>query len=161
MDMQTGKVPEDGLPRQNFAVFSLQRRVFARSNIGVIFINKQSIHYEPPGDPEAPVYAQYNRNLGLEYNLASSNNLWTGKAIVLKSYSPDTHGKDFTHAANLQYADRRLMVAWQHEYVGANYNAEVGYVPRKNFFRINPQAAYLFFPTGEAVLSHGPRLSAS
>jgi hypothetical protein len=161
MDVQTGKVSEDALPRQNFAVFSLQRRVFARSNIGIIFINKQSIHYEPPDDPDVPVYSEYNRNVGLEYNLASSNNLWTGKAIALKSYSPETRGKDFTHAANLQYANRRLMVAWQHEYVGANYNAEAGYVPRKNFYRINPQAGYLFFPTGETVLSHGPKFSAS
>jgi len=161
MDMQTAEVEEEFLPRQNFAVISLQRRVFARSNIGFIFINKQSLEYQPPDDPEAPVYSQYNRNFGLEYNLASSNNLWTGKALVLKSASPDVSGKDFTHAANLQYSNRRFTVGWQHEYVGENYNAEVGYVPRKDFIRIYPQAGYLFFPKGNKVLSHGPKLSAS
>src|SRR6187200_2350 len=36
MDIQTGKVEEDYLPRQNFAVIALQRKVFARSNIGVV-----------------------------------------------------------------------------------------------------------------------------
>jgi hypothetical protein len=161
MDMQTAEVEEEFLPRQNFAVISLQRRVFARSNIGFIFINKQSLEYQPPDDPEAPVYSQYNRNFGLEYNLASSNNLWTGKALVLKSASPDVSGKDITHAANLQYSNRRLTVGWQHEYVGENYNAEVGYVPRKDFVRIYPQAGYLFFPKGNKILSHGPKLSAS
>ena len=45
MDIQTGKVEEDYLPRQNFAVLALQRRVFARSNVGLIFINKQSLNY--------------------------------------------------------------------------------------------------------------------
>ena len=35
MDMQTASVDEIGLPAQNFAIVSLQRRVFARSNIGV------------------------------------------------------------------------------------------------------------------------------
>ncbi|MCU0359073.1 MAG: carbohydrate binding family 9 domain-containing protein, partial [Cyclobacteriaceae bacterium] len=85
MDMQTGSVDETALPDQNFAVLALQRRVFARSNIGMIFINKQSLNYTPPSDPEMPVYSQYNRNLGLEYNLASSNNIWTGKALFLKS----------------------------------------------------------------------------
>ena len=131
MDMQTAEVEEEFLPRQNFAVVALQRKVFARSNIGVIFINKKSLNYQPGENPDAPVYSEYNRNLGLEYNLASSNNLWTGKALFLKSFSPDKKGKDVTHAANLQYANRRLLLSWQHEYVGENYNAEVGYVPRK------------------------------
>ena len=161
MDMQTAKVEEEFLPQQNFAVVSLQRRVFARSNVGFIFINKQSLDYQLPDNPDAPVYTQYNRNFGLEYNLASSNNVWTGKALVLKSFTPDISGKDFTHAANLQYFNRRLTMSWQHEYVGENYNAEVGYVPRKNFIRIFPQAAYLFFPKGKKILSHGPKLSSS
>ncbi|MDH4091684.1 MAG: carbohydrate binding family 9 domain-containing protein [Cyclobacteriaceae bacterium] len=161
MDMQTAKVSNEYLPRQNFAVMALQRRVFARSNIGFIFINKQSINYELSEDPDAPVYSQYNRNLGLEYNLASSNNLWTGKTLFLKSFSPDKSGKDFTHAANLQYKNRRLLLSWQHEYVGENYNAEVGYVPRRKFVRINPQFGYLFFPKGKNILSHGPTLSTS
>ncbi len=160
MDIQTGKVEEEYLPRQNFAVVALQRRVFARSNIGLIFINKHSLNYEPSEDPAVPVYSEYNRNIGLEYNLASSNNLWTGKALFLKSFSPDKEGKEFTHAANLQYFDRKLLLAWQHEYVGENYNAEVGYVPRKKFIKLNPQAGYLFFPKGKTILSHGPKVSA-
>lgn len=161
MDMQTSDVEESDLPRQNFAVIALQRRVFARSNVGFIFINKQSLNYEPSEDPNVPVYSKYNRNFGLEYNLASSNNMWTGKAVVLKSLSPDKSAKDYTHAANLQYFNRRLTMSWQHEYVGANYNAEVGYVPRKNFIKINPQAAYLFFPKGKTILSHGPRFGST
>jgi hypothetical protein len=74
-----GKVREMHLPRQNFAVFALQRRVFSRSNVGVIFIDKESMNYTPSEDPALPVYSAFNRNLGLEYNLASSNNLWTEK----------------------------------------------------------------------------------
>ncbi|MEJ7643159.1 MAG: DUF5916 domain-containing protein [Chryseolinea sp.] len=161
MDIQTGDVKSQHLPKQNFAVFALQRRVFARSNIGLIFINKESLNYTPSDDPATPVYSQYNRNVGLEYNLASSNNLWTGKTLVLKSFSPGKSSKDLAHAANLQYADRRLSIAWEHEFVGENYNAEVGYVPRRNFIKVNPQGGYLFFPTGKRILSHGPKLSSS
>ena len=29
-------------------------------------------------------YSLYNRNIGVEYNLASSNNIWTGKVHVAK-----------------------------------------------------------------------------
>ncbi|HTE31046.1 MAG TPA: DUF5916 domain-containing protein, partial [Chryseolinea sp.] len=161
MDMQTDEVESQYLPKQNFAVFALQRRLFARSNIGFIFVNKQSLGYQHNGDPAVPLYSQYNRNIGLEYNLASSSNLWTGKALFLKSFSPDQTSKDFTHAANLQYSDRRLLLSWQHEFVGQNYNAEVGYVPRRNFIKLNPQVGYLFFPKGKTILSHGPKISST
>ncbi|MDQ6762205.1 MAG: carbohydrate binding family 9 domain-containing protein, partial [Bacteroidota bacterium] len=71
MDMQTGTVGESGLPSQNFVVVSAQRRVFSRSNIGFIFINKQSINYRTAPDSGKPAYSRYNRNAGIEYNLAS------------------------------------------------------------------------------------------
>lgn len=156
MDIQTDGIDSINLPRQNFAVVAIQRRVFKRSNIGAIFINKQSINYTPSTDPTLTTYSQYNRNVGLEYNLASSNNLWTGKALALKSISPNSKGDDFTHAANLQYFSRHWQVSGQYEYVGQNYNAEVGYVPRKGYLKVNPLVAYLFFPKKSIVLSHGP-----
>ncbi|WP_276368225.1 DUF5916 domain-containing protein [Chryseolinea sp. H1M3-3] len=161
MNMQTDKVSKDYLPRQNFAVVALQRRIFSRSNVGVIFIDKESMNYTPSDNPSLPVYSKFNRNLGLEYNLASSNNLWTGKALLLKSFNPEKRDKELSHAANLQYASRRLTVSWQHEYVGENYNAEVGYVPRKNYVKINPVLSYLFFPKSKSVLSHGPKVSST
>jgi hypothetical protein len=161
MDMKTGKVTERDLPEQNFAVFALQRRVFARSNIGMIFVNKQSLNYSPGTDPEMPVYTQYNRNLGFEYNLASSNNLWTGKALYLKSFSPQSKGEDYTTAANLTYASRKWNITWQHEYVGKKYLAEVGYVPRQGYVKFTPQVARLFFPKSKHILSHGPMLNAN
>jgi hypothetical protein len=160
MDVQTGKVDSMELPAQNFAVVALQRRVFARSNIGFLFINKQSVSYTP-ADSAKHLYTAYNRNFGLEYNLASSNNMWTGKAMLLKSFSPGLKGKDWVHAANLLYTRRKWIAGWQHEMVGSNYTAEVGYVPRKDYIKLNPSAARLFFPTKGKILSHGPRLSSS
>ncbi|WP_128543601.1 carbohydrate binding family 9 domain-containing protein [Larkinella soli] len=159
MDMQTGKVGEVGLPAQNFAVVALQRQVFARSNIGAILINKESLNYTP--EAGKPAYSQYNRNLGLEYNLASSNNQWTGKALFLKSFSPGVRSHDATHAANLLYNTRRWLIGGQYEYVGQNYNPEVGYVPRRGYFRWNGQIGYTFFPKGGSILSHGPTLQST
>lgn len=160
MDMQTESVEAAGLPAQNFAVVALQRRVFARSNIGLLISNKESINYNPSPTSDLPVYSQYNRNIGLEYNLASSNNLWTGKALFMKSFSPEVTGKDFVQAANLRYASRNWNISWQHEYVGGNFNAEAGYVPRKDYIKITPQVAYNFFPKSRLLLSHGPSIGA-
>ncbi len=157
MNMQTGEVDEQSLPAQNFTVMALQRQVGTRSNIGAIFINKQSLNYNPEATEEAsPIYSQFNRNLGLEYNLASANNLWTGKALVLKSFGPDQSSNGFVHAANLRYASGNLTWNWQHEYVSANYTAEVGFVPRRSYYKLNPTIGYRFFPKSEKILSHGP-----
>ncbi|WP_277479440.1 DUF5916 domain-containing protein [Catalinimonas alkaloidigena] len=161
MNMQTGKVEETGLPAQNFAVAAVQRRVFARSNIGLIVVDKESLNYTPSDDPQMPEYSQYNRNIGLEYNLASSNNLWTGKALYLRSFSPEERENNVVHAANLNYESRKLSLRWQHEYVGEGYTAEVGYVPRRNYIKLNPEAEYRFFPDNSSVVSHGPTISST
>jgi len=154
MNMQTAKIA--GLPSQNFAVASLQRKIFARSNIGAIFINKQSLSLQP--EHAAASISKYNRNAGLEYNLASSSNTWTGKAVVMKSFSPGRKGNDFMQAANLQYISGNWNINWQHEFVGRNYNAEVGFVPRTGYINLSPQASYLFFPKKGTLVSHGPKV---
>lgn len=159
MNMQTAKVDEELLPAQNFSVLSLQRKVFARSNIGLLVINKETIDNKPNPDPKKPSYTDYNRNIGVEYNLASSNNQWLGKAFVLKSFSPNKNGREYTHGANLTYASRKLVASWQHEYVGKDFVAEVGYVPRTGYIKFNPQVSYLLFPKGKTILSHGPLAS--
>jgi hypothetical protein len=164
MDMQTSAVDDStALPAQNFAVAAVQRRLFARSYVGAFFINKQSMNYETPTDPSVPAYSLYNRNAGLEYNLASRNNQWTGKGLVFKSMSPGAKaGADnWVYAGHLQYFGRHWLTSMQIERVGPDYIAEVGYVPRVNFTRIGPQAAYLFFPKSKNILSHGPKVISS
>ncbi|MDO9373390.1 MAG: DUF5916 domain-containing protein [Ferruginibacter sp.] len=161
MYMQTKAVDATGLPAQDFSVLALQRRVFARSNIRFMLVNKESLHYDPSKDSTKPTYSQYNRNFGVEYNLASRNNAFTGKAMVLKSLSPGKNSGSLVHAANLQYTNKVWTVLGQYEYVGKNYNAEAGYVPRNGYFKMNTQVGYLFFPKQGKVLSHGPILNST
>jgi Domain of unknown function (DUF5916)/Carbohydrate family 9 binding domain-like len=157
MDMQTGTVDSIGLPQQNFAVLALQRKVFARSNIGFLWVNKQSIDYNPMKDSTYPQYTTYNRTFGLEFNLASNNNFWTGKQLVMKSYTPDLTGKNWVVAGNLQYSSRKWLINGAYQYIGSNYRAEAGYIPRTGFIRFYPQVSYYLFPNGGAVLSQGPQ----
>jgi hypothetical protein len=135
--------------------------VFARSNISAIFINKESLNYSPEPEDSA-AYSQYNRNFGVEYNLASSDNIWTGKFLYHKSFTPDVSGSDYTHASELVYSTKKLTAEWHHEYVGRNYNAEVGYVPRGNYYSFNPRIRYNFFPKKSGkIVSHGPHLGSN
>ena len=161
MDMQTGAVEEAGLSGQNFAALALQRQVFSRSNVTLLMVNKQSLNNVSTISNEQMDTLAYNRNIGIEYKLASSNNLWTGKALFLKSFSPASSGKDFTAAGNLSYQTRQWTIEGQYEYVGENYTAEVGYVPRTDFIRLNPEIAYNFLPKKGFLNTHGPSLRMS
>ncbi len=149
---------QDSLPSNNFSVVAVQRQVLARSNIRLMMVNKDAIRFNSELNG---AYNQYNRNIGGEFNLLSVNNRWSGKAMVLKSFSPNRKGDDFAQAGDLSYNNTNLSVQWQHEYVGSNYNAEVGYVPnalRNGYFKINPNVKYLFFVKSSTLISHGPQL---
>jgi hypothetical protein len=153
MDMQTGNNGQ-GLPAQNFGVLSLQRRVSKRSTVAAIVVNQQTFDYEEVKDKKA--VSSYNRNVGLEYNLASSNNLWTGKLLALKSFTPHVEGRDYVLAGNIGYSARRWNFNVQWENVGKNYRSEAGYTPRTGFHHLLPTAGLLFFPKSKWLLSHGP-----
>ncbi|MFA5244265.1 MAG: DUF5916 domain-containing protein [Pedobacter sp.] len=158
MNMQTSDSGPDQ-PSQNFTVLAVQQKVFARSSIGVLAINKASLNFSPENANKG--VSRYNRVAGLEYNLASANNTWTGKVLAMRSFSPDNKGNGMMQAANLQYISRHWNLNWQHEIIGENYNAEVGYVPRRAYINLSPHAGYLFLPKKGPFVSHGPRLSTS
>lgn len=154
LDMQTGETDGGGAPAQNFGVLTLQRRVFSRSNLTGFFINKQSFDNE-----NYPLQPAYNRNAGLEYNLASKNDVWRGKFLVFKSFDPENPGDDVAAAANLRYNNRKLSWELRQEYVGTNYNPEVGYLPRRGHHRTSYNISYNFFPRSGPILTHSPGMS--
>lgn len=165
LDTQTAS--QDSTPVTNYGVLAIQRKVFARSNVRLMAINKQAIGYSEEVHSHVN---KFNRNLGAEFNLASANNLWTGKVMAFKSFtaaSPGT-GKSqqpfpngWAHAADLAYNKANFFWQWQHEYMGDGYNAEVGYTPnaqRGEYAKINPSIGYLFFVKSRMLISHGPKL---
>jgi hypothetical protein len=158
MSMQTGDVPSRNLGGQNFSVLTLQRRVFSRSYVSAMMVNRQAASFSPT-DPGLPAGSAFNRNVGVEYNLASANNLWTGKTFFLRSFTPGRQGEGWVYAANLRYTSGNLFWNWQHEYVSQNYTAEVGFVPRTGFLKLHPTIGYLFFPKSRLILSHGAEFS--
>jgi hypothetical protein len=157
MNVQSGKEEKDGLPIQNYTVASIQRKVFSRSNISMFVINKQSIGDLRGLDTSKPTYNIYNRNVGAEYNLASSNNLWTGKLLLIRSFTSGNQSNEMVKTGHLQYSSRKWTVSFQFQDVGQGYQADVGYVPRHGYVKLYPQISRNFFPKRGIVLSHGPR----
>jgi hypothetical protein len=90
MDMKTSADESKSLLAQNFAVVALQRKLFKRSNLEVFYIDKTQL-----GDAQnntSLVGNRFNRNVGFEFMLAPKNNTWSGKTILIKSFTPNKSG---------------------------------------------------------------------
>ncbi len=133
---------------RNFSVASVQKKVFARSNIGFIFVNKE--YLSQPDSVEL-----FNRVAGIDYNLASSNNFWTGKLFYHRSFQPGNPDRQYAQGANLGYRRKNIQVTLSQTSVGENYLAETGFVRRKGYNFLGPEITYLFVPN-KKVVSHGP-----
>jgi hypothetical protein len=145
MNIRTQEVTESNTLGQNFTVATLQQKVFARSYVTGFYIDKNAIGS-----------SAYNRNMGLEYNLATPNDFWKAKLMVFKGYSPTITKNNNTYAGQIQYHDSRWNMIFQYEKVDKDYTAEVGYLQRTGYSRISPRIFYSFYPKTGPILFHGP-----
>lgn len=145
MDMATQKTGD--LLARNFTVASVQRKVFARSNIGFIFVDKE--YFDQPDDT-----TMFNRVLGFDYNLASKNNFWEGKLFYHRSFQPGNPDKQYAQGATINYRTKHFRAGLSQTSVGENYTAEVGFVRRTGYNFLAPGISYLFVPN-KRVVSHG------
>ncbi len=126
----------------NITVGILQKKVFSRSNITVFGVNKQTL--SPELNPK--LLMAYNRVFGAEYNLQSSDNVWFGKFFYHQAVTPIAERDKWSSGVLLNYNVYRWNLLWEHQYVGKGFDAEVGFIPRKDFFRFAPQAQMNFYP---------------
>jgi hypothetical protein len=151
MDIETGK--QGAIRDNNFTVAAIQRKVFSRSNISAFFINKQVLNLH--GDTSFTGY-RYNRVAGIEYNLASKDNRWTGKAFYHRAFYTGTTSNDAAAAANITYSSQYLTASLNQSLVGTGYISEVGYIRRNGYYEVNPVFQYKFFPHSGNLVNHGP-----
>ena len=151
MDIQTG---DKGTIRSgNFTVAAVQRQVFQRSNISAFIINKQVLNSY---SDTAFTGNHFNRIAGMEYNLASPDNRWTGKAYYHQSFYRGASSDDAAAAANITYSSQFLTASLNQSWVAAGYLSEVGYIRRTGYYEVNPEVQYKFYPESGKIVSHGP-----
>ncbi|QTE38403.1 DUF5916 domain-containing protein [Mucilaginibacter gossypii] len=158
MDIQTGGSGSARQAPENYGIITLQRRILDRSNVAFLFVNKDATANIPGTNTGSTAY---NRNIGAEFNLASRSNIWTGKVLALKSFTPGVSGHDYVLSDHFQYLSKYWTLYMQEEYVGENYNAEVGYVPRVGYVKLSPLLLRNFFPKQGNILSHGIQLTSN
>ena len=151
MNMTTQKTDE--FLARNFTVASVQKKVFARSNIGFIFVNKE--YFNQPSDT-----TMFNRVAGVDYNLATKNNIWSGKFYFHRSFQPENPDKQFSEGVSLKYSTKHVQMEFGQRSVGENFLAETGYVTRKGYHHFGPEFTYLFVPN-KRIVSHGVHLESN
>ncbi len=151
LNMQTASDVQNGLPSYNYTVAAVQRKIQARSNIGAIVVNKEAFEKLP----EKSTFSQFNRVVGVDYNLASSDNSWTGKLFYHQALTPEKLSQQNAYAAALFRRKRSHEASIIYDHVGENFNPEVGFVPRKNFHRVISSGALLFYPNKGNFIQHG------
>ena len=150
LTMQTAEDIKNEIPTVNNSVITLQQKVFKRSNISVMFINKQATkEYSFLTDED-----KYNRIIGLDYRLASEDNTWVGKYFLHKSFTQGVKDKNYSAGFSTQYFDRDFNVRLSGVYVGDNYESDLGFLRRTDIFKITPKIERTFWPIESAIQKH-------
>ncbi len=166
MNMQTEGRADLELKANNYTVAAFQHQVFGLNNISGIFVNRQAFNSDnqiSEGD--------YNRIVGVDYDIYTKSNKVRGKVYYHRSLDPDHKREVSSNAAWLLYSTKKLRMMWNHEYVGQNYVADVGFVRRNRmydpvndsflpitYWRLEPVLEYIFNPNGKIINRHGPGL---
>ncbi len=153
LNMQAAANFDQGLPSYNYTVAAGQRKIGDRSSLGAIFVNKQNLG---SFTDSSEVNQNFNRVVGVDYNLATKDNKWNGKTFLHRSFSDQEGGDDYVHGLTLAYRQRHWNLQYYHAYVGENYNAEVGFVPRKGFFTSGFEGQRIDYPSNPKVVQKGP-----
>lgn len=176
MNLQTKKKESLGLPGQNYTVGIIQRQVFSRSNIDLVFVNTQSTgmsNYDSTkyfheniikrvwnGQDTVTKLHRYNRVLGADFNLITKNNRWSGKAYYHYSIDDFSKGKASSHGAFLAYTGRNINVVGGYIGLGKNFNAEAGFVPNMAIYPGNYggllKADLKLYPKSRSVVLMSP-----
>ncbi|WP_304517005.1 DUF5916 domain-containing protein [Cecembia rubra] len=154
MNMQTANDPERGISGKNFSVAAVQKKVFSRSNIGLIMINRETVNQNnelPFFDPN-----DFNRLAGIDYNLASKDNRWTGKFFYHKTFDAQKQPNSSAMHGQLNYNDINISASLAISDIGDNFNPKVGFTPRNDYKRIASRFVYQFFPVSNLINRHGP-----
>jgi hypothetical protein len=155
LSMQTAEDIANEIPTRNNSVFTVQQKMFSRSNLSVMLINKQATKdYDFLANED-----RYNRVLGIDYNLASADNTWVGKYFLHKSFSPDVVDKDMSAGATTQYNSRNWNFRAGAVFVGENYRTDLGFLRRTDVFKISPKIERVFWPKQGQIQKHSLSVS--
>ncbi len=120
-------------PLTHYSVLRVKRRLFERSSIGLIGLNK---------DPDG---AGANRVVGADWDFAFGKNLKTG-GYLLRSSTPGLSGEDWAGAADVGWDSKHARMRFAYVEIGRHFNNEMGFVPRLGIRHLRADLNAILWP---------------
>ncbi len=150
-------------PGQNYTVASFNQRIFGRSTIRGMFINRQATEDGKVTDGD------YGRNASLEFNYQSVDGKWQGWSGYHPSFQPGVEDKNAFWTVGGSYSGQVFSAGVNWINVGTNYFADVGFVNmlenrddardttiRLGYRLFSVPLEWTFVPTGSSFINtHG------
>ncbi|HAX92437.1 MAG TPA: hydrolase [Bacteroidales bacterium] len=153
LNIQTAENTGNKIPSNNNMMLALQRQVFSRSNIGFFMLNRQAFGDYDFLTPDN----EFNRVLGMDFNLASPDNTWTGKFYLHKSLQPGDQKGNMSSQATLSYNTRKYNLTTDFVYIDRDFRSDLGFVPRKDVFKQGNSIRRYFYPQNSRITRHSVR----
>ncbi len=121
MNMHTRST--DDFKAQNYTAAALERRIFARSTIKALFLNRQGF------EGAETIEGNYGRNAGLEFDYSTADGKWGGFLQYHRSFKPDLSSKQTFFNIGFRHNSRNIGVFMDHNRSGENFFADMGFTP--------------------------------
>ncbi len=118
INMQTDS--HEGAPGRNNSVFRIKRDLFGRSSVGAMFTNLGS------GEGR-----DHNRVYGVDGNFVFAENLDI-QTFLARSETPTLEGDEWAAFGRIGWDSDFVLLGAEHLLVQRNFNAELGFVPRRD-----------------------------
>jgi hypothetical protein len=150
LNMQTAAVGATGTPRQNFTVGRVRQDLANRSNIGVMFVNRQA-NGELAGTDVAG--DDYNRTFAVDGRVGiGEGGAISGFAAGTDTSAGGTNVPDdptassHAYAVTTQYDSEQARLSLGYTEVAPNFNPQAGFLARESYRRVNGSVFTTFRP---------------
>ena len=126
LNMYTNEDPKNNIKANTNSVIALQQKLFSRSNLSLLFINRQNT---------AKNELDYNRVIGVDYNLLSKDGVWDGKFYFHNSFSTLNKTNPFSTGFTLSYNTRNNSIYSKVIRLGEGFESDLGFIRRKGIFK--------------------------
>ncbi|MBI4442975.1 MAG: carbohydrate binding family 9 domain-containing protein [Acidobacteria bacterium] len=125
---------EGAIPANNFTVARVRRNLLANSDVGVLFVNRQSQQER-----------DYNRSFGADVHLLFFRRQLRTNAVLAKTDTPGRQGQDWLRKAEGMWDDGFLRLLGSYLEIQRNFNPEVGFVRRPGRKILHHEMGLRFF----------------
>lgn len=139
-------------PSQSYGMAIVQRQVGAASNISAFVVNRQALGTDSTSDVFVHP-SDFNRVIGADFKFASADNKHRGILFYHHSLGSQNPGRQGATAGFYLFQTQYWRAAWNHEYIGRNYQADVGFILRTGVYRLEPSLSRTWYPKTDKVIT--------